>query len=191
VPEQWGEKVRHVDFFDVKGDLEALCAPLSLATPRAERAWLHPGRSAALVVDGRECGWIGELHPRLVRHFELPAVAVVFEADVDALSHLSMPVGRAVSRLPVVRRDLAVVVDEALPAAALVAALEEAKVPYVDAVRPFDVYRGAGLPPGKKSLAILVLIRDTERTLTDAEIEGTMGALRRVLEERFGAELRQ
>ena len=95
------------------------------------------------------------------------------------------------SKLPVVRRDLAVVVDDAVPAAALIAALTDARVPYVDAVRPFDVYRGAGLPPGKKSLAILVLIRDTERTLTDAEIEGTVGALRRILEERFGAELRQ
>jgi len=115
----------------------------------------------------------------------------VFEADVQALSWIPLPAGRAVSRLPVVRRDLAVVVDESLPEATLLAALEEARVPYVDAVRPFDVYRGAGLPAGKKSLAILVLIRDTERTLTDAEIEGTVGALRRVLEERFGAELRQ
>jgi phenylalanyl-tRNA synthetase beta chain len=104
---------------------------------------------------------------------------------------LSLPEARPVSRLPVVRRDLAVVIDEGVPAQALVAALEAAHVPYVDAVRPFDVYRGTGLPPGKKSLAILVLIRDTERTLTDAEIEGTVGALRRVLEERFGAELRQ
>jgi len=190
-PEQWGEKMRAVDFFDVKADLEALAAPLLLATPRAERAWLHPGRSAALVVAGRESGWIGELHPRLVRHFDLPAAVVVFEADVEALSTLPLPACKAVSRLPVVRRDLAVVVDESLPAATLLAALEEARVPYVDAVRPFDVYRGAGLPAGKKSLAILVLIRDTERTLTDAEIEGTVGALRRVLEERFGAELRQ
>ena len=190
-PEQWGEKTRLVDFFDVKGDVEALAAPLSVATPRSERAWLHPGRSAALLVDGRECGWIGELHPRLVRHFDLPAAAVVFEADVAALTAQPLPAGRSVSRLPVVRRDLAVVVDEAVPAAALVQALEDARVPYVDALRPFDVYRGAGLPPGKKSLAILVLIRDTERTLTDADIEGTVGALRRVLEERFGAELRQ
>ena len=101
------------------------------------------------------------------------------------------PLSVWMSKLPVVRRDLAVVVDDAVPAAALIAALTDARVPYVDAVRPFDVYRGAGLPPGKKSLAILVLIRDTERTLTDAEIEGTVGALRRILEERFGAELRQ
>jgi phenylalanyl-tRNA synthetase beta chain len=190
-PEQWAEKARAVDYFDVKGDVEALAAPLMVATPRAERAWLHPGRSAAIVVDGRNAGWIGELHPRLVRHFELPSAPIVFEVDVDALSTVPLPVGRPVSRLPVVRRDLAIVVDETVPAHAIVAALEDARVPYVDTIRPFDVYRGTGLPTGKKSLAILVLIRDTERTLTDAEIEGTVGALRRILEDRFGAELRQ
>jgi len=190
-PEQWGAKTRWVDFFDVKGDIEALATPLAVSTARAERAWLHPGRSASIAVAGRESGWIGELHPRLVRHFDLPAAPVVFEIDVDALASAPLPAGKPVSRLPMVRRDIAVVVDETIPAAALLAALDDARVPYVESVRPFDVYRGAGLPPGKKSLAILVLIRDTERTLTDAEIEGTVGALRRVLEERFGAELRQ
>ena len=190
-PEQWGDKTRWVDFFDVKGDVEALAAPLRVSTPRAERPWLHPGRSAAVLVEGRESGWIGELHPRLVRHFELPGPVVVFELDANVLTHVPLPRGEPPSRQPVVRRDLAIVVDEAVPAEALLTALADARVPYVDAVRPFDVYRGSGLPPGKKSLAILVLIRDTERTLTDAEIEGTVGALRRVLEERFGAELRQ
>ncbi|HSV20958.1 MAG TPA: phenylalanine--tRNA ligase subunit beta [Casimicrobiaceae bacterium] len=190
-PEQWADRTRWVDFFDVKGDVEALAAPLRVTTSRAERAWLHPGRSAAVAVEGREAGWIGELHPRLVRHFDLPGPAVVFEVDLAALTDVPLPQAQPPSRQLVVRRDLAVVVDEAIPAATLAAALDQAKVPYVDAVRPFDVYRGAGLPPGKKSLAILVLIRDTERTLTDAEIEGTVGALRRVLEERFGAELRQ
>jgi phenylalanyl-tRNA synthetase beta chain len=85
---------------------------LRVTTPRAERAWLHPGRSAAIVVDGRNAGWIGELHPRLVRHFELPSAPLVFEVDVDALATVPLPVGRPVSRLPVVRRDLAIVVDD-------------------------------------------------------------------------------
>jgi len=143
------------------------------------------------VLPGRAAGWIGERHPRLVRHFDLPSAPVVFEVGVDALSTVPLPVGRLVSRLPVVRRDLAILIDDAIPAQSILTALEEARVPYVDTIRPFDVYRGTGLSAGKKSLAILVLIRDTERTLTDAEIEGTVGALRRVLEDRFGAELRQ
>jgi phenylalanyl-tRNA synthetase beta chain len=190
-PEQWGEKLRGVDFFDVKGDLEALATPLRVTTRRAERAWLHPGRSAVVNLEGRDAGWLGELHPRVARHFELPVAPIVFELDLDALATVPLPEGRPVSRLPVVRRDLAVLVDEALPAQTIQDALIGAGVPYVDTIQPFDVYRGKGLPPGKKSLAILVLIRDTERTLTDAEIEGAVGALRRVLEDRFGAELRQ
>ncbi|HEY1326575.1 MAG TPA: phenylalanine--tRNA ligase subunit beta [Casimicrobiaceae bacterium] len=190
-PEQWGERARPTDFFDVKGDVEALAAPLRLTARRAERAWLHPGRSAVVTIDGRDAGWLGELHPRLARRFELPSAPIVFEIDVDACTTVPVPQGRPVSRLPVVRRDLAVVLDDALPAQAVHDALVGAGVPYVEAIQPFDVYRGTGLPPGKKSLAILVLIRDTERTLTDTEIEGVVGALRRVLEDRFGAELRQ
>ena len=191
LPEQWGIALRGVDVFDVKADVEALAAPLAVTTPRATRPWLHPGRSASVLVDGQDAGWIGELHPRLVRHFELPSAPVVFEVAQDALTAAALPVGRPQSRLPVVRRDLAVLVDEAVPAQSIVDALADAAVPYVDTIRPFDVYRGAGLPAGKKSLAILVLIRDTERTLTDVEIEGTTDALRRILVERFGAELRQ
>src|SRR5205085_1319508 len=155
--EQWGEELRPIDFFDVKGDIEALVAPLPLVTRRGERAWLHPGRSAIVSIDGRDAGWIGELHPRLARHFELASAPVVFELDVAACAMLPLPQGRPVSRLPVVRRDLAVLVDEALPAQAIEDALIAANVPYVDTIQPFDVYRGAGLPPGKKSLAILVL----------------------------------
>jgi phenylalanyl-tRNA synthetase beta chain len=191
LPEQWGEKTRAVDFFDVKGDVEALAAPLSLATPRATRPWLHPGRAATLVVAGREAGWMGELHPRLVRELDLPGACVVFELALDALARVPVPQARPVSRLPFVRRDLAVVLDESIAVQDVVDALQGARVPYVDSVRPFDVYRGPGLPSGRKSLAILVLIGDTERTLTDVEIEGAVDALRRILTDRFGAEQRQ
>jgi len=100
------------------------------------------------------------------------------------------PTAQSVSRLPVARRDFSVWVDEALPAAAVVAALEAAKLPKVTAIRIFDVYRGAGLTDGKKSLAILVLMQDTERTLTDAEIDATIAALVQITTERFGASLR-
>ena len=82
------------------------------------------------------------------------------------------------------------VIDEAVPAGALLAALEAARPQQVIALRPFDLYRGAGLPPGKKSLAILVLMQDTERTLTDADIDATLAELLGVLQERFGAVLR-
>jgi phenylalanyl-tRNA synthetase beta chain len=95
-----------------------------------------------------------------------------------------------VSRLPVVRRDLGVVVAESLPTQEILAALDAARPAHVDAIRLFDFYQGPGIDPGKKSLAILVLMQDTERTLTDADIDAARASLLRVLEERFGATLR-
>jgi len=190
-PEQWGEETRAVDFFDVKGDLEALAAPRELATEQVQHPMLHPGRSARVLVEGIEIGWLGELHPRIVKEFELPRAPVAFEVRLDALVARDLPAGRPVSRLPVVRRDMAVVVDDSVPAEAVLAALAEVKPPHVDSIQLFDVYRGQGILTGQKSLAILVLMQDTERTLTDVEIDATMGDLLQVLVIRFAATLRR
>ena len=191
LPEQWGCTARSVDLFDVKGDLEGLVAPRNLTTVRAEHALLHPGRAASVLVDGSPVGWLGELHPRIVKEFEIPRAPILFELDLAALLTRGLPAARAVSRLPVVRRDLGVVVADSLPAQEILAALDAAKPAHVDAIRLFDVYRGPGIEPGKKSLAILVLMQDTERTLTDVEIDATMAGLLQVLASRFGATLRQ
>jgi phenylalanyl-tRNA synthetase beta chain len=191
LPEQWGCTARTVDLFDVKGDLEGLVAPRTLATVRAEHALLHPGRAASVIVDGSPVGWLGELHPRIVKEFELPRAPVLFELDLASLLTSGLPSARAVSRLPVVRRDLAVVVADALPAQEILTALNGAKPAHVDTIRLFDVYRGPGIEPGKKSLAILVLMQDTERTLNDVEIDATVAGLLQVLASRFGATLRQ
>jgi phenylalanyl-tRNA synthetase beta chain len=190
-PAQWDGGKRTVDFFDVKGDVEALAAPLAVTTVAASHPALHPGRSARVLVAGRPIGWLGELHPRLTREFELPRSPIVFELDSDHLVQRPMPVALAVSKLPVVRRDLAVVVDEALPAQDVLSALEAVKSPQIAQISLFDVYKGAGVELGKKSLAILVLIQDTARTLTDTEIDAVVMVLRRELETRFSATLRQ
>jgi phenylalanyl-tRNA synthetase beta chain len=191
LPEQWGAEKRAVDFFDVKGDVEALAWPLPVTTEAALHPALHPGRSARVRVAGEAAGWIGELHPRLLREFELPAAPVVFELDVDRLSTQPLPLGQAVSKLPIVRRDLAVVIDNGIPAQAVLDALIAAKPPPVDKVALFDLYRGPGVEADKKSLAILVLMQDTARTLTDAEIDAAMAQLVLVVEDRFGGKLRK
>ncbi len=116
---------------------------------------------------------------------------MVFELDLAALLVRPMPVAAPVSKLPMARRDLAVVIDENVPAQDVIAALEAARLPRVEAVRLFDVYRGPGIAPGKKSLAILVLMQDTERTLTDPEIDAALAQLLRILVDRFSATLRQ
>jgi phenylalanyl-tRNA synthetase beta chain len=123
-PEQWGERTRVVDLFDVKGDLEALAAPLSIATTKKMLPWLHPGRSASVSVNGVPSGWLGELHPRLVRHFDLPTAPSVFELDLAALTTVPLPDARMVSRLPSLRRDIAIVINENIEVAELLKVVE-------------------------------------------------------------------
>ena len=135
-------------------------------------------------------GWLGELHPRLVEHFELPAAPVLFELDLAALTVQPFPSVRSISKLPIVRRDMAVVVKDGIPTQDILAALNAGKPDHVQTIALFDVYRGPGIEPGEKSLAILVLMQDTERTLTDAEIEATMAGLMRILANGFAAKLR-
>ncbi|MFZ5558816.1 MAG: phenylalanine--tRNA ligase subunit beta [Pseudomonadota bacterium] len=189
-PEQWGNSPRNVDFFDVKGDLEALVWPLRLDAVRDTHPALHPGRAARLELDGQPAGWLGELHPRWQQALDFPKVPVLFELETAALRHVPLPAAEPVSRLPVVRRDIAVVVDEQVSAEDLRRALAGLGLARVVEVGLFDVYRGPGLPPGKKSLAFRVLLQDTEKTLTDQEVEEVMGDLVRVLERDFSAKLR-
>jgi phenylalanyl-tRNA synthetase beta chain len=191
LPEHWDGGMRGVDFFDVKSDIQALAAPLPLATEAATHAALHPGRSARILISGAAAGWIGELHPRLVRAYELTKAPVVFEIDQDAITRTGLPVAHPVPRFPTVRRDLAVVVDDGIPAQSLLDALNAVRPAHVERIDVFDVYRGPGVGPGKKSLAILVLMQDTARTLTDAEIDGTVADLLRELQNRFKATLRR
>ncbi len=190
-PEQWATPPRPVDFFDVKGDLEAIVAPRTLTTARSAHPALHPGRSARLLVDDVDVGWLGELHPNLQRRYELPSAPVLFELDMAPLHTRAVPHALPVSKFPPVRRDIAFVVDESVSAQALLDALHAVKPDVVSTLSLFDVYRGAGVPGGKKSLAILVLMQDTERTLTDAEIEEHVNRLVRAVQEQFGAVLRK
>ncbi|TXF11685.1 phenylalanine--tRNA ligase subunit beta [Pelomicrobium methylotrophicum] len=189
-PEQWGEAAREVDFFDVKADLEALFAPRQVHTVPRPHPALHPGRSAAVVVEGQEVGWIGELHPRWQQKYELPKAPVAFEVELAAVLRTRIPAARPVSKFPLVRRDIAVLVDEGVPAQALLETMRELRLDRVVEVGLFDVYRGAGLPPGKKSLAFRVLFQDTQKTLTDQEVEETKAVLVGALEQRFQAKLR-
>ena len=186
--EQWGTPTRPVDFYDVKADVAALVGnDARFVAARTPTDALHPGRSARIERNGAPIGWIGELHPRLVRRHELPGAPVLFEIEWAALQHIGLPNIGPVSRFPPVRRDLAVVVDEQVPTQALVDAMKAVRPPFVDTIRVFDVYRGPSLGSGKKSVAFLVLMQDTQRTLTDAEIDAAMEQLFNALRDRFKA----
>jgi phenylalanyl-tRNA synthetase beta chain len=176
LPEQWGAASRRVDFFDLKGDLERLFGHPLDARSAAHPA-LHPGQCAELRDDGQAIGWFGSLHPRLVQAFDLPAAPVLFELDSLALVRRGLPRHAALSRFPQMRRDLAFVLDVHTPAGELLAALREVASDRVRSIDVFDDYRGKGMAENQKSLAIRVVMQDTERTLTDREVDDTVQKL--------------
>lgn len=192
VAEQWGAPARPVDFFDVKADLEALLAPHPLvAIPCAGHPALHPGRAARLQVDGRDIGWLGELHPRQVQRLDIGRAPVAFEIDLAALPPPRFARGVPPARTPAVRRDIAVVVDESVQWAQIAAAIKDAALDPLTEVVPFDIYRGQGIESGKKSLAIAMTIQDTRKTLADVEIEAIVNQVIESLANACGATLRQ
>jgi phenylalanyl-tRNA synthetase beta chain len=191
VEEQWGEKTRPVDFFDAKADVQQLCAPLAPQFEAAAHPAFHPGRCARILLDGKAVGWLGELHPRWQRKYELPQPPVVFELDTEPLERLAMPTFTPPSRFPAVVRDMALLFDSGVPAQAVLEALEAGKPPITRSIRVFDLYQGQNLPAGKKSLAFRVVMQDTERTLTDAEADAACDSLVALLEQRFSAILRK
>ena len=190
VPVQWGQAERTIDFFDIKADLEALMAPLEVSLRSAQHPALHPGKSAVILVDGAEAGWIGELHPRWQRKHDLPSAPVLFEIDLQALEKRVLPAYHEISRFPAVRRDLAAEFDENAQYDDISTELMRSGPAILRDVTVFDLYRGEGVQKGKKSLAFSVLLQDTQKTLTDAEAEKAVSELRRILQEKFNAKLR-
>jgi phenylalanyl-tRNA synthetase beta chain len=190
LPEQWGVPAGRVDFYDVKGDLEALFAPREPRFEAAEHPALHPGKSARLIIGTQTVGWVGELHPRWQQKYELPLAPLLFEVEYDALAAGVVPAYREIPKFPAVRRDMAALFDETASHQAIVDELKAQAPPIVTDVILFDVYRGKDLEKGKKSLAFRVLLHDTRKTLTDAEVESAVSKLRDVLRERFDAKLR-
>jgi phenylalanyl-tRNA synthetase beta chain len=191
LPEQWEGAEQPVDFFDVKADLEALCAPLSPRFEPAGHPALHPGRSARVLLGGKPAGWVGELHPKWLQRYELPQPPIVFELEAASLLEVPLPAPEVPSRFPPVVRDIALVFEESTPVQAVFDALEAEKPPIVQSVRLFSLYRGPGLPSGRKSLAFRVVMQDTERTLTDAEADAARDAIVGLLGRKFSASLRK
>ncbi|MDR0775013.1 MAG: phenylalanine--tRNA ligase subunit beta, partial [Azonexus sp.] len=190
LPEGWAGGARKVDFYDLKGDLEALLAPAELRWEKAVYPALHPGRAARVLLEGREIGILGELHPQWVQKYELPQAPVVFELDFAVLKMARVPAFAEVSKFQPVIRDLAVVVDHDLPLQALLDGLQKGKPELVRDVQLFDLYAGKGVPENKKSLAFRIVMQDTQRTLLDSEVDAAMQQLVSCLERAFGAQLR-
>ncbi len=193
-PESWSHGNEYVDYHDVKGDIENLievsrCAD-SFRFERCSHPALHPGQAAQLRKDGEIVGRLGTLHPVLQRELGLARTACLFEIRLDALVSAVVPTFTPVSRFPEVSRDLAVLVDEQVPAAELLENIRTNAGEHLESVRIFDVYQGEGIESGKKSVALGLTWRHASRTLGDDDVNAIFDNCVKGLEQTFKAKLR-
>ncbi|WP_301102845.1 phenylalanine--tRNA ligase subunit beta [Propionivibrio sp.] len=190
LPEQWGTVSRTVDFFDIKGEVETLLAPAVARFEKATHPALHPGRSAHVMVDGKNIGFVGELHPQWLHKYDLPLPPVLFELDLSAVKISKLPNYNEVSRQPPAIRDLAIVVDQALELQHVLDGMTANRPAIIQDIRLFDVYTGKGITPGEKSLAFRIVMQDTQKTLQDVEVDAAVQQLIHYLQQTFAAQLR-
>jgi phenylalanyl-tRNA synthetase beta chain len=193
-PEQWDIKEDASDFFDLKGDLEALLRAAGLRAAPVWRALEHPalqpGQASEILVSDQRVGIMGALHPGLLQALDVPAPVLAFEIDSEALPAPRPPAFRAPWRYPAMRRDVALEVASSLPAAELLEAVQSAAGPLLSNLELFDVYQGEGIDLGKKSLALGLIFQKSSSTLIEEEVEAELRKILNFLRERFGASLR-
>jgi phenylalanyl-tRNA synthetase beta chain len=191
----WRTPARPADFYSVRALLEALLGVAGIDwTVEAEgRPFLHPGRSAGVqAADGRGLGWLGELHPLVLREWDLEGPAAAFELDLDAIVELSagrLEVYGDVTSFPAVLQDIAVVVPDDVPASRVEEAVRAGGGELLGALSVFDLYRGEQVGEGSKSLALRLDFHAPDRTLTDEEVAGRRAAIERELDS-IGGRLR-
>ncbi|BCA79796.1 phenylalanine--tRNA ligase subunit beta [Desulfuromonas sp. AOP6] len=196
-PEGWAQSNNPVDFYDLKGVAEGLlnCFQVngvSWEVDKVVEPYLHPGKSCALFYQGKQLGVLGEVHPQVLEKFEIDTPVYLLDMDVSLLQSASRGAVKfqPLSRFPEVYRDSAFLVDESTSAQEVLVVANKAKSPEVVGIVLFDVYRGKGVPEGKKSIAIRVRYRSMDKTLTDEEIASLHGKIIKALEKRLGAEIR-
>ncbi|WP_368881524.1 phenylalanine--tRNA ligase subunit beta [Shewanella algae] len=192
--EHWSMELKTVDFFDLKGDLEAI---IGLTVSEAEFSFkgaqhlaMHPGQCAEILRNDRVIGYIGAVHPSLEKPFGLNGKTIVFELELDALLQAKLPQAQAVSKFPANRRDIAIVVDEEVAAGDVMTLIRKVGENQLVGLNLFDVYRGKGVEQGKKSLAIALTLQDNTRTLEEKEIAEMVDTVVSALKSEFNASLR-
>jgi phenylalanyl-tRNA synthetase beta chain len=195
---QWGRNDQTVDFFDVKGDVEALLAPLKPEFVPAQHPALHPGRTAAVMLDGKTIGFVGELHPKWRQSYELAHAPVIFELELDAVLARKVPVFQSVAKFQAVQRDVAVVVGDQVSHADIVSAVRAAPTDgLLRDVQLFDVYRpkvgkdqATEAGSTDRSLALRLTLNSDDATLTEEQIDAAMKAVVAQLVSSVGARQR-
>ncbi len=192
-PEQWAQANRAVDFYDLKGDVEAILEQITGTTfyfAPVAHAVLHPGQSAQIMTMDAVVGWMGMLHPVLEEKLGIAQPVYLFELDLSLLAQRVLPKYQAVSKFPAIRRDLALLVKKDVLAVALENAVKKAATPQLVSYYLFDLYTGKGIPEDQKSVALSLILQDATRTLEDAEINRMVDTIVASLQEEVGAVLR-
>lgn len=194
-PEQWGGATRKVDFYDVKGDVEAL---LALTNRSAEFRFvaeshpaLHPGQSARIYLGELPVGWLGAIHPTLERELDLHGQTYLFEIEAKALFARNVAKFTEISKFPAIRRDLAVVVAQDMSADAVLDCIRSVAPESLRNLKLFDVYQGEHIDSGRKSLALGLTLQAQSRTLTDEEVDAAIETIVKTLGTKLGATLRE
>lgn len=192
--EQWATSSQHIDFFDIKGDLEALLQMTGCVAEfdvvSTEHVALQAGQAACIERNGERIGIIGKLHPRIAKAFNIKKDIFVVEIDAEKMFSTRVPIATGISKFPTIRRDIAVIIDDNISASELVRAVESAVPNIVRRVTIFDVYRGSGIEAGLKSVALSLILQETSRTLTDEDADAAMNAAVKKLKQEFAAVLR-
>ncbi len=190
---QWGQAARKADFFDLKGDLEAVLTQVAPARDFgfvvAEHPALHPGQSARVLCHGQAIGWIGAVHPRLQQRLDLP-VGYVFEVSLEELTQGRLPAFVPLSRYPAIRRDFAIVVAHETNWEQVRDVVRGVAPEIVREIQLFDVYTGQSVDPDRKSLALSLILQDSSHTLTEQEVEEASAAVLQALANELSATLR-
>jgi phenylalanyl-tRNA synthetase beta chain len=192
--EQWGSAARTTDFFDLKGDLQSMLA-LRGETGEVEfrntkLAWLHPGQAAMVSIDGIDIGWIGCVHPSILKQMEIKGSVLAFELDVNILSNREIAYTNDISRFPSVRRDLALRVPEKVSFADIRSNVIDLSGDLLENLVLFDLYSGQNVEKGYKSLAIGLILQNVSCTLTDEVVDSLVQNVVQGLEDRLDAQLR-
>jgi phenylalanyl-tRNA synthetase beta chain len=195
LPEHWTGVSEPADFYDIKGDVEAILALAGRAGDchfvAATHPALHPGQCAAIRLHGRDIGWVGRVHPLLAGQHDLEPATLLFQLEFAALEEGSLAKFSSISRYPSIRRDLAVVVDDAVTVDDLCREVRSAAGALLKELVIFDVYQGKGIETGRKSIAFGLILQDSSRTLTDQDTESLVARVTQQLGDTFGATLRE
>jgi len=193
-PESWNGGSETVDFYDLKGDFEAIVGLARMAAAiefvRGSNPALHPGQCAEIRRDGRVVGFMGALHPDVQRQLDIEQPVYLLEVALSALADAPLPKFTELSRFPAVRRDLALVVDKAVLVADILLVVRQVTGEILRDLTLFDVYEGKGIDPERKSLALGLTFQDSSRTLNENEVNAAIASVLGALAERFGATLR-